>query len=128
MNVSYENMEDIHRMQNEAIKRVREMQKRAKMSLEYGSVGINALNSGDSSFKNLNEKENCNLSEHNEDLLHNNKTNKKYDKNKKQVSNLNYINEFFKEPEKCLILVLILLLSDENVDIKLIFALMYIML
>ena len=34
-------MEDLQKMQQEAVKRVQEMQKRAKISLEYSNSGIN---------------------------------------------------------------------------------------
>lgn len=124
MSAAYENIEDIKRMQQEAIKRVREMQKRAKISLEYGSSGINGSNEQSNNELMTNET-------NSEQIINANQAEKLSEKNPNfQKNNMfpNAFNSFIKDPEKGLILVLILLLSDENADIGLILALMYIML
>ena len=117
MSATYENIEDIRRMQQEAVKRVKEMQKRAKISMEYGSLGINNQGTPDSgNFNNQTvETKNSNSLDSAKNLMPKN-------------SFSNTFNSFIKDPEKSLILVLILLLADENADVGLILALMYIML
>ena len=119
MNTTYENIEDIRRMQQEAVKRVKEMQKRAKISMEYGSLGIN--NKERTGLSNVNNKL-INTKSEFLDVTEENKTTVQKDLFS------NPFNFLVKDPERSLILVLILLLADEKADIGLIFALMYIML
>ena len=117
MSATYENIEDIRRMQQEAVKRVKEMQKRAKISMEYGSLGINNQGTPDSGNSNnqIVETKNSNSLDSAKNVMPKNLFS-------------NTFNSFIKDPEKSLILVLILLLADENADVGLILALMYIML
>ena len=120
MSTTYENIEDIRRMQQEAVKRVKEMQKRAKISMGYGSLGIN--NEKITGLSNVNNKV---INTKNSEILDVTKENKTTVQ-KDLLSNP--FNSLIKDPERSLILILILLLVDEKADIGLIFALMYIML
>ena len=119
MNTTYENIEDIRRMQQEAVKRVKKKKKRAKISMEYGSLGIN--NKERTGLSNVNNKL-INTKSEFLDVTEENKTTVQKDLFS------NPFNFLVKDPERSLILVLILLLADEKADIGLIFALMYIML
>ena len=112
----YESTEDMRRMQEEAIIRVREMQKRAKRSLEAGQQIEPAIN-----VKNCetNNKEQPTSKSH---IISS-------QKNSFPLSNIlpknDILDMFLKDSEKSLILVLILLLVEENSDMGLILALMY---
>ena len=111
-------MEDLQKMQQEAVKRVQEMQKRAKISLEYSNSGINR------------QKENT------KETLPPNETKNYFNglvlpgKEEKSENNIknNSLDALIKDPQKGLILLLILLLYDEKSDLGLILALLYIML
>lgn len=120
MSTTYENIEDIRRMQQEAVKRVKEMQKRAKISMEYGNLGVN--NEERKGLSNLNNKV---INTKNSEILDVTEENKTIDQKDLFSNPFNFL---IKDPERSLILVLILLLADEKADIGLIFALMYIML
>ena len=114
----YENMEDLQKMQQEAVKRVQEMQKRAKISLEYSNLGINRQKE--------NTKETLPQSEPKNDFNKLILANKER-KNENNIKN-NSLDALIKDPQKGLILLLILLLYDEKSDLGLILALLYIML
>ena len=109
----YENIEDIKRMQQEAVKRVQEMQKKAKISLEYSNSGIH------------NQKENI------RGILPPKKVPNTFsieNSHKNENIKQNTLESLIKDPQKSLILLLILLLYDEQTDLMLILALFYIML
>lgn len=112
----YESTEDMRRMQEEAIIRVREMQKKAKKSLEAGHQFESAVN-----VKNC-ETNNNEQSSNSSHIISS-------QKNSFSLSNIlpknNILDMFFKDSEKSLILILILLLVEENSDMGLILALMY---
>lgn len=133
MKNNYESMEDMQRMQQEAVRRVREMQKRAKQSLTAG-VRYSESNQNNSIDKPIpsapeTEKEKLNAKtelinqlpeEKNQikSLHHNNHAVKS--KNK-----FDFFSTLLNDHEKSLILVLILLLVDEGADMSLVMALMY---
>lgn len=114
----YESMEDMRRMQQEAVMRVHEMQKRAKISLEVGHPFDPAAN------------------------INNSEAPKKDPPNKippfpmppqkpcfpsNNFSKNNILEMLLNDSEKSLILILILLLVEETDDMGLILALMYLM-
>lgn len=108
----YENIEDMKKMQQEAVKRVQEMQKKAKISLEYSNSGINTQKEN---IKNISSSKKA--------------PNTFYIENSHKSENIkqNTLDTLIKDPQKSLILLLILLLYDEKSDIMLILALFYIM-
>lgn len=131
MKNSYETMEDMQRMQQEAVRRVREMQKRAKQSLTAG-VRYSESNQGNITNKTIvnppETEKNKSTTDDNvvknipEEKIHvkpvqNNaiKTKNKFD----------FFSTLLNDHEKSLILVLILLLIDEGSDMSLVMALMY---
>ena len=106
----YENFEDIKKMQQEAVKRVQEMQKKAKISLEYSNSGINnkEITIQDALQQKIVDQPSRTLST--------------------GSNNKNTLDTLINDPQKSLILLLILLLYDEKSDLMLILALFYIML
>lgn len=119
MKSSYDNMDDVRRMQEEAIRRVQQMQQRAKKSLELASFTQQEINK-----TNIENDKKCNYEEK--------KTSP--DVNTSQVSvakiandpsSKNILDALMKDNERSLLLVLILLLMDEKCDTSLILALMY---
>lgn len=115
MKNNYESMEDMRRMQQEAIMRVQEMQKRAKKSLEVGHQMEPNMNSNDFKPNTPAPIHNVNPSAHKKNLPH----------SPTPFPLSNIFDIFFKDTEKSLLLVLVLLLVEENSDIGLILALMY---
>ncbi len=109
-----ENIEDIRRMRQEAIKRVQEMQKRAKISLEYSNSGIR------------NVEKSLNIEKGTKESQSEQPNSLPYTKKEQNNALLN-IKNLINDPEKSLILVLILLLADENVDVILLITLFYIL-
>ena len=127
MKNGFETMEDMQRMQQEAVRRVHEMQRRAKQTLLASEKKNDATPQKelDATKPELNDQTQVLPLKQNE---------KQQDKNtkcinKKANSNKNFdiFSSFTNDPEKSLILVLILLLLDEGADLSLVFALMYLM-
>ena len=127
MKNGFETMEDMQRMQQEAVRRVHEMQRRAKQTLLASEKKIDAT---------VQRQQNGTKPDLNDQtqLLPLKQNEKQQDKNtkcinKKANSNKNFdiFSSFTNDPEKSLILVLILLLLDEGADLSLVFALMYLM-
>lgn len=112
---NYESMEDMRRMQQEAIMRVQEMQKRAKKSLEVGHQTEPNMNLNKSKPNIPAPIHNINPPDSKKNLLNS--------LTPFPISNI--FDMFFKDTEKSLLLVLVLLLVEENSDIGLILALMY---
>ena len=124
----YENSNEIKKMQEEAFRRVQEMQKRAKRSLEYSqpymtkTISPKAENSNNSNIeittikKDDNKVEKTEIDSHNE--LNSNHSITKNSKN-------HILSLITGDNEKNLILLLLMLLVDEETDISLVLALMY---
>ncbi|MDQ5983165.1 MAG: hypothetical protein RUMPE_00163 [Eubacteriales bacterium SKADARSKE-1] len=112
----YESMEDMRRMQQEAIMRVNEMQKRAKISLEGDQQcdTTTHINNNENSKKEPPPKIFPPLMPHQESFS----PITAFSKN-------DVIGMFLKDSERSLILILVFLLIEENCDMFLIFALMY---
>ncbi len=130
MKSNFESMEDMQRMQQEAVRRVQEMQKRAKQSLAASEKHIE-----------LNKVENP---KHQQECSNNGDTSAQT-KESRLIQNVNNLNEntsskqslaktngkmnifsaLLNDREKSLVLVLILILVDESSDLSLILALMY---
>lgn len=128
MKNGFETMEDMQRMQQEAVRRVHEMQRRAKQTLLASEKKNDVTPQKEPNATNpaLNDQT---------QLLPLKQNEKQQDKNtkcinKKANSNKNFdiFSSFTNNPEKSLILMLILLLLDEGADLSLVFALMYLML
>ncbi len=131
MNKSYESMEEMQRMQQEAVRRVKEMQKRAKQSLVAGNrySESNGVKENNIKEKVLDE-DNCNKNENKLSeklILSENNCNINQNKNvlRKSKQKNDFFSELLKDSEKSLILLLIILLVDEGSDMSLILALMY---
>ena len=131
MNNGFENLEDMQRMQQEAVRRVREMQRRAKQSLK-SSEKISELK--ESNNHNSVKKETTGQLKKDENISNpQNIKNSLYDYNKEQIqpltsnkqNNFDIFSDLLKDQEKSLILLLIMLLIDEGCDLSLIFALIY---
>lgn len=127
MKNGFETMEDMQRMQQEAVRRVHEMQRRAKQTLLASEKKNDVIPQKEPNATKpaLNDQT---------QLLPLKQNKKQQDKNtkcinKKANSNKNFdiFSSFTNDPEKSLILVLILLLLDEGADLSLVFALMYLM-
>lgn len=128
MKNNFENMQDMQRMQQEAVRRVKEMQKRAKQSLVAGARYSDS--SEENSFENkVQEKPDVIEQTENLSLVQTvGKINKNTDSKQassKNSNNFNFFSALLKDREKTLILLLILLLIDEGCDMSLVVALMY---
>lgn len=119
MKSSYENMDDVRRMQEEAIRRVQQMQQRAKKSLELASFTQQEISK--TNIEN-DTKSNCEEKETNPDV---NTSQVSVAKIANEPSSKNILDALMKDNERSLLLVLILLLMDEKCDTSLILALMY---
>lgn len=128
MKSNFESIENIQRMQQEAVRRVHEMQKRAKQSL---SVGTQYSEKNKVSKNEIENPKNPDVIEQPEnlDLLQNSKYNLENTNSKHQltkpISKFDPFSSILKDHEKGLILLLILILIDESCDLSLIIALMY---
>lgn len=121
---------DIKKMQQDAIKRVREMQKRAKNTLEQSAPLSN---------QNTPDKPKCHPSENNKENFNNQNSNSKQSKQNQYANhkkNHNFINSLpslveplFKDKEKSIILILILILMGEKDEgnLEIILVLFYIL-
>ena len=106
---------DIKKMQQDAIIRVREMQKRAKKTLEQSTIPKNQKNSdipnyhtSENNKKNTN-KQNSSYKQSNDHTSTNHKKNINF------LNNLpNLVEPLFKDKEKSIILILILILMGEK--------------
>lgn len=119
MKSSYDNMDDVRRMQEEAIRRVQQMQQRAKKSLELASFTQQEINK--TNIEN-DTKCNCEEKETNPDV---NTSQVSVTKIANEPTSKNILDALMKDNERSLLLVLILLLMDEKCDTSLILALMY---
>lgn len=119
MKSSYDNIDDVRRMQEEAIRRVKQMQQRAKKSLELASFTQQEMNK-----TNIENDTKCNYEEKktNPDV---NTSQVSFAKIANEPSSKNILDALMKDNERSLLLVLILLLMDEKCDTSLILALMY---
>ena len=131
MKNNFENMEDLQRMQQEAVRRVQEMQKRAKQSLMAGAKysDLNKTNIFDNKAPIkpgiIEQTENLKLIQN---VIINNKNTKSKQISNKNNTNFDFFSALLKDREKTLILLLILLLVDESCDLSLAVALMYLIL
>mgnify|MGYP004523088121 CR=1 FL=1 len=131
MNKSYESMEEMQRMQQEAVRRVKEMQKRAKQSLVAGNRYSESSGVKENNIKEkVLDEDNCNKNENKlseKPILSENNCNINQNKNvlRKSKQKNDFFSELLKDSEKSLILLLIILLVDEGSDMSLILALMY---
>lgn len=128
MKNNFDNPEDIKKMQQEAVRRVHEMQKRAKQSL-----------AAEQNYLKLKEDEKQkNKDAQNPDIIEQpkislgiqtvNNATKNTNSNKKSFepkNNFDFLTAFLNDREKTLILLLILLLIDEGCELSLIVALLY---
>ena len=121
MKNNFESIEDMQRMQQEAVRRVREMQKRAKQSLMAGTK-YGASNKSQKEPGIIEQSENLELVQNADNKVNN--TSSKQVLNKSN-NNFNFFSVLLKDREKTLILLLILLLVDEGCDMSLVVALMY---
>ncbi len=124
MKNSYENLGDVKRMQDEAIKRAQQMQKKARKSLELSHFEPLPPNDNLSFGKNT-RAENQEVKK--ENIFAPGLRNEPISTPKNSVPNKQngILNLLTKDSEKSLILVLLLLLIDEGCDMSLILALMY---
>lgn len=134
MKNTYENLDDIKRMQEEAFKRVQEMQKRAKRSLEYSQPYTLRNRVENQKLKNLDEN-----SPSIDSAEPNTNTEEKIDMEQSieehNLNNSNHAKEttpsndilslLTRDSEKSLIMMLLMLLIEESTDINLVLALMY---
>lgn len=128
MKNGFETMEDMQRMQQEAVRRVHEMQRRAKQTLLASEKknDVTPQKEPKTTKPDLNDQT---------QLLHIKQSEKQERKNTKCINKKANLNKKFdlfssltNDSEKSLILLLILLLLDEGADLSLVFALMYLML
>lgn len=128
MKNNFESIEDMQRMQKEAILRVKEMQKRAKQSLQANSQNVNLNEKIKSKNQELKNSQNIDqikdLSQF-QNVYNDSKNTYSNQECSLNKNNFNFFANILKDKEKTLILLLILLLIDENCDISLVFALMY---
>lgn len=138
MKNNYESIQDMQRMQQEAVRRVQEMQRRAKQTLtakgQYSTEqNLNSQN------KEIHTKINTENIEMQPDEIKNEVKEKIIEiqpetiipqanaaiKLNKAHSSPNFFDSLIQDSEKCLIILLILLLSDEGCDMSLVLSLMY---
>lgn len=128
MKNGFETMEDMQRMQQEAVRRVHEMQRRAKQTLLASEKKNDATPQKeiDATKPDLNDQT---------QVLGIKQSEKQERKNTKCINikptfnkNFDLFSSLTNDSEKSLILLLILLLLDEGADLSLVFALMYLML
>lgn len=129
MKNNFESMADMQRMQQEAVRRVHDMQRRAKQTLIAGeSATPNKASSNNNCKENSAEDtEKTQQSPCNDEKSRSSKNQMYTQLGKGVPSNSNFFSAFANDPEKRLIFLLILLLVDEGTDISLIFALMYLL-
>ncbi len=137
MSVNYDNQDDMQRLQQEAIRRVREMQSRAKVNIENTNKEVKQSQPKN---KNVRQTEKPRPKEplkearynmqsepklnHERDNLHK----KSYKvKNNKSQPQLDLMSNIMKNKDQNLILILILILVGEEADAGLILALLYLM-
>lgn len=127
MKNGFETMEEMQRMQQEAVRRVHEMQRRAKQTLLASEKKNDVIPQKEPNATKpaLNDQTQLLPLKQNEKQQDENTSciNKKANSNK----NFDLFSSLTNDPEKSLILVLILLLLDEGADLSLVFALMYLM-
>ncbi len=131
MKSNFENMEEMQRMQQEAVWRVQEMQKRAKQSLaasekhaELSKVENSTHQQKCSDIGEIPAKTKDSAIIQNANNISKN-TNCKQSLEKTGTNKMNIFSAILNDKEKRLIFVLILILVDENSDMSLILALMY---
>lgn len=115
--------DDIRKMQKDAIKRVQNMQMKARETIK------NSFNSPNPPLEKITPTGKKYITLQN-DKINNNLDDKSCNKNKDTIctNNINgIINLLFKDQEKTLIITLILLLIKDNGDPSIIFALIYIL-
>lgn len=111
--------QDMQRMQQEAIRRVQEMQSRAKANLQTNT--LQDKNNRENNQSNPNPQEKVEKNESKNDIDRNdNKT-----KHIKKEPIANIFDSLMQDSERTLIIILILILVSENADISIILALMY---
>ena len=118
-----ESSDEMQRMQQEAMKRVHDMQNRARRTLDAGRQ-YEQLMPTEKITEPRSEKEKNN-SHSMPTTSHNFHTNRSKTQNAKKENNFNILKLLTEDSEKSLILFLILLLVEEKADMDLIFALMY---
>ena len=128
MKNGFETMEDMQRMHQEAVRRVHEMQRRAKQTL------LASEKQSEEAPQKKSEATKPDLNDQTQ-LLRIKQSEKQEHENTKCINRKSTFNKNFdlfssltNDSEKSLILLLILLLLDEGADLSLLFALMYLML
>lgn len=124
----YESSNEIKKMQEEAFKRVQEMQKRAKRSLEYSQPYSQKTASPENealknSNKEINSTEKDTFKVEEKEVIPQKELNFKSLTTKPEKNHI--LSLITGDNEKNLILLLLMLLVDEETDISLVLALMY---
>ena len=138
--------DDMKKMQQDAIRRVREMQARAKKNIE-NTRSINSNENNQENIQNRNQKGNHNSHQYSNQSKNRNKPPINQEKPKEELniqpiissnknknptpkgSGINHIiDALLKDEEKTLILILILLLMSEKDNTELLLALIYLIL
>lgn len=130
MKSNFESMEEMQRMQQEAVRRVQEMQKCAKQSLAASEKHIKSNKAENSTLqKEVSNNGDTPAQAEDSKIIQNvNNTNKNTNSKQnlaKANGKMNIFSALLNDKEKSLILVLILILVDESSDLSLILALMY---
>lgn len=135
MNNNYGNNDDMQRLQQEAIRRVREMQSRAKVNIDNTNKEVNHSVPQNNDKKKPSRTKDPLKDAHYILPTEPKPSNKQRNIHKeepvipkqKQSSSLDFMGSIMKDKDRTLILVLILILSGEDADLSLILALLYLM-
>ena len=124
---NYDNKENLHKMQQDALKRVREMQSRAKRSLENS----NKENIG--SYSNSHSQSNATATIFKTELpnyCHPEKPASKIKRNRKlkrKKNSSDFLKTLFEDQERNIILILLLILAEDQADTGILLALIYLL-
>lgn len=128
MKNNFDNPEDIQKMQQEAVRRVHEMQKRAKQSLAAEQNYLKLKEEEKQKNKNTKNPDIIEQAKITQGIQTVNNSIKNTNSNQKSFepkNNFDFLTAFLNDREKTLILLLILLLIDESCELSLIVALLY---
>ena len=128
MKNNFDNPEDIQKMQQEAVRRVHEMQKRAKQSLAAEQNYLKLKEEEKQKNKNTKNPDIIEQTKITPGIQTVNNSIKNTNSNQKSFepkNNFDFLTAFLNDREKTLILLLILLLIDEGCELSLIVALLY---
>ena len=128
MKNNFDTPEDIQKMQQEAVRRVHEMQKRAKQSLAAEQNYLKLKEEEKQKNKNTKNPDIIEQAKITPGIQAVNNATKNTNSNQKSFepkNNFDFLTAFLNDREKTLILLLILLLIDEGCELSLIVALLY---